>query len=159
MAASSNLTGFDQVDAMLSKLGADAERIAEAALYVGAGVAAGYYKTAIQEIKTEPFRHGSIENRRLASPEEKAALHDSTGIATFRAEGGAEVNTVVGVGVEYATIGGKKKARRKIANAINSGTSFMQKQPVFRKVAKQCRKAVEDAMMKKAEELINQITK
>lgn len=46
-----------------------------------------------------------------------------------------------------------------IANAINSGTSFMTKQPVFRKAVSAARSAAQKAMEDTAEKLINEITK
>lgn len=44
-----------------------------------------------------------------------------------------------------------------IANSINSGTSFMQKQPVFRKAAKGAQAKALAAMDKKAQEMIDEI--
>ena len=152
-------SGTEELSEMLGQLGAQAESIASAALYEGAGVVADAYTQAVRSIRAEPFRRGTTERPRYASPEEKAALQNVTGISRFRSDGGAEINTIIGAARGYANIGGKPKAVRLIANAINSGTSFMVKQPVFRKAASSSRKAAQAAMEKAAEELINQITK
>ena len=154
-------SGFEAMNAMLAKMGQEAERIAKAALYEGAGVAADNYKRSAASIRTETTDEawGTESRPRLAWPSEKAALMSSTGIAKFRSEGGAEINTVVGVGVGYAPIRGKMKAKKMIANAINHGTSFMIKQPVFRGAASKSRKAVEETMVRTAEKMMNEIVK
>ena len=57
------------------------------------------------------------------------------------------------------SIHGKAVAVRKIVNAINSGTSFMTKQPVFRKAVSQARGDASAAIVAEADRLINEITK
>ena len=57
----------------------------------------------------------------------------SVGIAKFD-KNGSEVNTSVGYqNAGYAELAGKMVAVPKVVNAINSGTSFMKKQPFVRK--------------------------
>lgn len=46
-----------------------------------------------------------------------------------------------------------------VANSINSGTSFMQKQPFARKAVNGSRKEAQEAMEKTGEKLINEMTK
>ena len=66
---------------------------------------------------------------------EKAALQGKTGIAKFD-KNGTEVQTSVGFrNAGYAQLKGKTVPIPKIVNAINSGTSFMTKQPFVRKAA------------------------
>ena len=80
-----------------------------------------------------------------------------SGIAKFD-KNGSEVQTSIGIsGAGYVNIAGKQKAVVKIANAINSGTSFMEKQPVFRKASTQTRKSASAAIVAKAEEIISGI--
>ena len=76
----------------------------------------------------------------------------------FRKNGG-EVDTLVGVtgNAGYAMVGGKKKAVRLIARAINSGTSFMVKQPVFRRAASASTGAAKAAIVSKAEKMCEDI--
>jgi hypothetical protein len=81
-----------------------------------------------------------------------------TGIARFK-EGGGEVDTLIGVteAAGYAYIGHTKKAVRLIARSINSGTSFMDKQPVFRKAKNAAQGAAKAATVAKAEKLLDEI--
>lgn len=159
MAMTMQVEGLDKVSAMLNRLGDQAEEVASRALYDGAGVMANAYSQAVNSIQTEPFRYAFGDRKRPPSPEEKAALQGKTGIAKFD-KNGAEVNTAIGVnGAGYVSIGGKQKAVRKIANAINSGTSFMAKQPVFRRAVTQAKGAASAAIVAKADQLFDEIIK
>ena len=159
MAMTMQVSGIEELSRKLETLGNKAEEVAARALYDGAGVMANAYSQAVNGIKAEKFRYTFNGRRRYPSPEEKAALQGKTGIAKFD-KNGSEVNTSIGIsGAGYASIAGKQKAVRKIANAVNSGTSFMVKQPVFRRAATQARDAASAAIVAKAEQLIDQITK
>ena len=158
MALTMKVQGMEELSEKLNKLGSQAEGVAARALYKGAGVMADAFSSAAGNISTEKF-HYSVFGKRMPSPEEKAAVSGKSGIATFD-KNGSEVNTVVGFGnAGYVTIGGKRKAVRAIANGINSGTSFMDKQPVFRQAISSARGAAGGAIVARAEELIEQITK
>lgn len=159
MAYTMKVNGIEELSQMLNALGEQAEEVASRALYKGAGVMANAYSAAAKSIRTEEFRYAFNGMKRDPSPEEKAALEGKTGIARFD-KNGTEVNTAVGFsGAGYVTIGGKRKAVRKIANAINSGTSFMNKQPVFRRAATQARNAASAAILEEADAQIKKITK
>lgn len=159
MAMTMQVQGIDDLSRKLSDLGARAEEVAARSLYDGAGVMANAYTQAVESIQTEPFRYAFGGQMRYPSPEEKEALRGKTGVAKFD-KNGTEVNTSVGIGAAgYAEIAGRQKAVRKIANAINSGTSFMVKQPVFRRAATQTRNAASEAIVAKADQLIEEITK
>lgn len=128
--------GMDKLAKMLRELEEKAPRVASAALYVGAGAMQKELARSVQTIRTEPFRYVT-EGTRLPSPEEKAVVESGTvGIAKFgKTDDG--VDTSVGYSkAGYADLNGKTVPIPKIANAINSGTSFMGKQPFFRKAAK-----------------------
>ena len=158
MAMTMRTVGLDEVMNTLARLNADAEKVAAASLYDGAGIIADAFDNAARSIRTEPFTQKKA--KRLPSPEEKAAIIGKTGIARFD-KNGSEVNTLIGVSgaAGYANIGGKQKAVRLIARAINSGTSFMPKQPVFRKAKSASQGAAKAAIIGKAEEMLNEITK
>ena len=73
---------------------------------------------------------------------------------------GVNANTSVGYANSgYTTVAGKLKPIPKIANAINSGTSFMKKQPFFRKAVTTGTKTASEAMTKKIEAEIDALTK
>ena len=158
MAMTIRTDGLEELTRMLGSLGDKAQDVASGALFQGAGVVAGAFSAATDSIRTERFQYAPEGSTRMPSPEEKAALIRKTGIAKFR-KSGSEVNTVVGIGGKsgYAMVAGKKKAVRLIARSINSGTSFMQKQPVYRKALNACRKDAEAAIVSKAEEMYNEI--
>lgn len=154
--------GLKELSSMLARLGDKAQDVASGALYDGAGIVADAMKAAANSIQAEPQRR---KNRppaktpaRLPTPAEKAAVVNKTGIAHFRKEGG-DVNTLIGVtgASGYATVNGRRKPVRMIARAINSGTSFMKKQPVFRKAATMSTTPAQAAIVAKAEELFNEI--
>ncbi len=157
MAYTMKVNGIEELSQMLNALGEQAEEVASRALYKGAGVMANAYNAAAKSIRTEEFRYAFNGMKRDPSPEEKAALEGKTGIARFD-KNGTEVNTAVGLsGAGYVTIGGKRKAVRKIANAINSGTSFMQQQPFFRRAVAGATPKATAAIAAKGEEMAEQI--
>ena len=159
MAMTMNVKGMDELSEKLSNLGSQAEGVASQALYKGAGVMADAFTAASKAIRAEKFHYVFNGHKRLPSYEEAAAVQGKTGIARFN-KNGTEVDTVVGFGnAGYVNIGGKTKAVRQIANAINSGTSFMEKQPVFRQAISRARGTASGAIVARADELIEQITK
>ena len=156
MARTMRTVGLDEVMNKIAKLNKDAGKVAAEALYEGAGIIADAFASAANSIRTEPFVYKKA--KRLPSPEEKAAIVGKTGIAKFNANG-SEVNTLIGVSgaAGYANIGGKQKAVRMIARSINSGTSFMPKQPVFRKAKSTAQGPAKAAIVKKAEDMLEEI--
>lgn len=159
MAMTMQVDGIEELSRKLTALGDKAEQVAAQALYDGAGVMADAYAQAVNEIQAQPFRYAFNGRLRYPSFEEKEALQGKTGVAKFD-KNGTEVNTAIGItNAGYANIAGKQVAVRKIANAINSGTSFLAKQPVFRRAARQTAEAASAAIASKADQLINEITK
>lgn len=158
MAMTMKVAGMDQLSAMLMKLGDQAPAVAAVALYDGAKVMADAYSRADSQIRTEPFTHK--QDRRLPSPEEKAALAGKTGVAKFR-KGSDDVNTRVGIRKDagYVQLGSSTVAVALIASSINSGTSFMDKQPVYRKATSTTRAAATDAIVRRAESEIERLSK
>jgi len=150
--------GLEELNKMLAKLGDKAQDVASASLFKGAGVVADAMKGAANHIATEPFKGKRMYGTRLPSPEEKAAVEGKTGIAKFRKSGGA-VDTLIGVAKDagYVQLGNRKAPVAAIARSINSGTSFMRKQPVFRRAASQAAPAAQAAVVAKAEEMFNEI--
>lgn len=138
MAYKISTSGMDELLGKLQKAGDAAHDIAAVGLYEGAGVVADSVSQAVRGIATEPFRYAAGGHRRLPSPEEKAVLEAAEkGVAHFRDDGGS-VNTSVGLNAAgYGTVAGRTKPVGLIANAINSGTSFMSKQPFYRRATSQ----------------------
>lgn len=151
--------GLDDVSKLLQSLGDQAQGIASRGLYEGAGVMAKEITSSVNSIQTAPFKYASRGAVRLPSPEEKDVIASAghVGIAKFRKTGG-EVDTSVGYGrAGYAELKGKTVPIAKIANSINSGTSFMQMQPFFRKAVttgrRKALKAITDTINQEIEQL------
>ncbi len=153
------VSGMEELTAKLSKLGDKGQSVASRGLYEGAGAMSEEINKEANAIKTEPF-HYAVFIQREPSPEEKAVvLAGGAGIAKFN-KNGAEVNTSVGYArAGYADLKGKQVPIPLIANSINSGTSFMKKQPFFRRAVAIGTGKASDAITKKIEEAIEEITK
>lgn len=158
--------GLDELSKMLSELGDKAESVASKALYKGAGVMADAIRSEANAIKAEPQqkkkRPPEKTPARWPTPEEKAAVVNSIGIAKFN-KNGSEVDTLIGIasGSGYSSVGKgeKRKAVRLIGRSINSGTSFMHKQPFVRKAVAKAREAAKAAIVAEAEAQIAELTK
>ena len=135
MAYELKVDGMAEISEMLSKLEEAAPAVAAEALYEGAGIMSREITSAAESIRTGPGP--TRESARYATPEEKAAvLSVGAGIAKFH-KSGTEVDTSVGYrNSGYIDIKGKRKPIPLIVNSINSGTSFMHKQPFVRKAAR-----------------------
>ena len=127
------VTGLDELTAKMQKLPDKGADVAALALYEGAAIVADAVSTAVHGIATEKFHYTKF-GKRLPSPEEKAILLGAKrGVAKFN-KNHSRVDTSVGMqNAGYGNLNGKTKPIPQIANAINSGTSFMKPQPFFRK--------------------------
>lgn len=135
MAYELKVDGMTEISELLSKLEEAAPAVASQALYEGAGIMSREIQSAAETIRTGPGP--TRDSARYATPEEKAAvLSVGAGIAKFN-KNGTEVDTSVGYrNSGYIDIKGKQKPIPLIVNSINSGTSFMHKQPFVRKAAR-----------------------
>ena len=151
--------GLTESSEKLDKLDKAAPAVAAQALYEGAGIMADEIKKGAAQIKTAPFQYAR-NGTRLPSPEEKEiVMKAAAGIAKFQSDG-TEVDTSVGYrNAGYATLKDKVVPIPKIVNAINSGTSFMNKQPFVRKAAKSGGTKATAAMKAKIEKAFDEITK
>jgi hypothetical protein len=154
--------GMAEISETLAKLEERAPAVAAKALYEGAGIMADEVKKGADSIRTAPFKwaSNSAGETRLPSPEEKEiVLQASAGIAKFD-KTGTEVNTSVGYkSAGYAVIKGKTKPVPLIVNAINSGTSFMHKQPFVRQAARSGGAKAMSVMTAFIEDAFGKITK
>jgi hypothetical protein len=160
MAIEMKTDGMEELSEMLEQLANAAPAVAAQALYKGAGIMAAEINQGARSIKTAPFKYAGKDQTRLPSPEEvDALLSVGAGVAKFD-KNGTEVNTSIGYGnTGYANINGKQKPIPLIANSINSGTSFMQKQPFVRKAAKSGGTKAMQAMAEAIEAEVSAMTK
>lgn len=159
MAYQLKVDGMDEISELLGRMADKASAVAAKALYDGAGIMAKEVEKSTDTIKTAPFKYAR-EGTRLPSPEEKAIVKQAAvGIAKFDKDG-TEIDTAVGFRQSgYAELNGKQKPIPVIVNAINSGTSFMKKQPFIRKAANSGAPKAMAAMKAKIEEAFEAITK
>ena len=152
--------GVAEIERMLKDLGGKANGIAAKGLYDGAGSMAESVRDGAQGIKTEKF-HYTVFGQRMPSPEEKAIVTGAKGVGVARFKwGDGDVNTSVGYSnAGYAMLNGRRKPIPLIANAINSGTSFMKRQPFFRRAVVQGTAKAEEAIVAKIEAEIDALTK
>lgn len=150
-------SGMDELIEKMSKLEKQGQDIASQALYVGAGVLADQVSAAVQGIATKRLKYPAPPGKtRMPSPEEKAVLVNARkGVAKFK-KTGIRVDTSVGFqNSGYGQINGKTVPVPAIANAINSGTSFMKKQPFLRKALRTSKamQTIENELQKRLDEL------
>lgn len=176
MAFSFRVEGMDELIQAMGKLPEKARKVAAEGLYEGAGVVADKVSQAVQGIATAPFKYAKGGTKRLPSPEEKAILMNARhGVAKFK-NNGLRIDTSVGFQrAGYGAItwnhaktsasrtkykqgtngrmvhasqgsGQSMKPVPLIANAINSGTSFMVRQPFLRKAFSQSKGAATAAI-------------
>ena len=155
------IDGMAEISETLTRLEEKAPAVASKALYKGAGIMAEELKKSAEDIQTAPFKYAKNGDTRLPSPEEKAVIlsANGVGIARFKKDG-TEIDTSVGYGNSgYAEMAGKTVPIPKIANAINSGTSFMRKQPFVRKASKTGGTKAMQAMKESIEQDFEALTK
>lgn len=160
MAYQMKVDGMVEISEMLSEMEERAPAVAAKALYEGAGIMADEIRKGADSIRTAPFKYASGSDTRLPSPEEKEIVQTAAaGIAKFN-RNGTEIDTSVGFrNAGYAELKGKTVPIPKIVNAINSGTSFMRKQPFVRKSANSASPKALEAMRKCIEEEFEAIGK
>ena len=142
-------TGMKEVQEMLETLAESAPKAAAYGLYDGAGAMQKEMETQAKLIRTAPFKYASGGETRLPSPEEKAIVEKGAiGVAKFQKDDDG-CNTSVGFSRSgYAMLAGRLVPIPLIANSINSGTSFMNKQPFVRKAKTAGGKKAVDVMKK-----------
>ena len=160
MAMKMKVDGMTEISEMLSSMEEKAGSVAAGALYEGAGLMAEEINKGAAEIQTAPFNFAPPGKTRLPSPEEKQIIQTAAaGIAKFN-RNGTEVDTSVGFrNSGYAELEGKMVPIPKIVNAVNSGTSFMKKQPFVRKSSSKATPKVLEKMRKYIEAAFNEINK
>ena len=159
MAVTMKTEGVEEISRMLNQLGEKAQAVASKALYDGAGIMAKEIASRVHGIDTAPFKYASGGETRMPSPEEKAVVESAgaVGIAKFD-KNGSEVQTSVGYNRSgYAMMVGKRVPVPLIANSINSGTSFMRKQPFIRNAVNNGKAKASEAIVARCEEEFNRL--
>ena len=153
--------GIDDYIAKLQKLYGDTEKIEGRAIYEGAGCVMKYVQQGIDGITTDN-RYGTSENPKNGpSTYEKEGLKRGVGIAKARHDG-SFYNVKIGFD-GYDNIQTKRwpngRPYSMIARSIESGTSFMRKQPFMRRAEQSAKGPCEKVMAETIDREIEQIVK
>lgn len=151
--------GVDVLIAQYQKLLNNTDQVIGSAIYKGAGVVMKAVESAVDNISTDN-RYGTSDNPVSGlSTIQKLGLQHSLGITKLRDDNGFR-NVKIGFD-GYNRV--KTKAwpqgqpNSMIARSIESGTSWMQKQPFMRKAEQSSRSACEKAMSEVVDKEIQKI--
>lgn len=153
--------GVDRYIAKLEKLHQDANKTAGHAIYAGAGTVMKYVLAGIDTIVTDD--HFGTPDNPTNGPKtfQKEALYRSIGIAPARYDGNF-YNVKIGFD-GYNQLKTKRwpngQPNSMVARSIQSGTSWMKKQPFMRKAEQAARGPCEAVMERVVEEEIDKIMK
>lgn len=145
--------GIDKYIAELDKLEANTDEIIGKAVYEGAGLVADAARRALQDIETDDDYHPEGEMRKGPTTEEKEALEASFGISRMRDDNGY---IHVKIGFHGRNPSGLNNSG--MARMVESGSSFMKKQPFITKAVNAKKKQCEEVMRKTLDEEIKKLT-
>lgn len=151
--------GVDELIGQYEKLDKDSEKMIGKAIYNGAAVVMDQVKSAVEGITTED-RFGTSENP-VSGPStiQKIGLQHALGIARMRNDNGFR-NVKIGFD-GYNSVHTKTwpngQPNMMVARSIESGTSWMQKQPFMRRAEQASRLSCEQAMSETIDKEIKKI--
>ena len=156
--AKATLKGFDEFFAAVEKIEGNTEAIAKAALYDGTEVMANALRTEISALSTVDEMYNIIAfktgKKMRLSEKQKQGLLKSLGVATFEVTT-KNINTKIGF-KDYNDIKTKKypkgQPNQMIARTLESGSSYMDKNPFIRRAINKTKKQAEEAMKEAVEE-------
>lgn len=151
---------LDKYVAQIEKLNFYADTYIKDAVYAGGNVVADATKEAL--IALNPDNSPStVEHRRTINAKQKAGLIESFGLAPVRNDKGF-INVKTGFD-GYNEVITKRwplgQPNAMIARAMESGTSFMDKNPIIRKATNRAKKPCEEAMRLSFENSIKKLMK
>lgn len=159
--ATMKFKGLDDYIKKLERLSNNAEATIKKALYKGAGVAADSIKSSIEGINTDDRPHTGNEMRTGPTTIQKIGLVRSFGISPMKTKAGT-IDVKLGFD-GYNAVRSERWPKGQpnvmIARSVESGTSWMQKQPFMRKAERQAKALVELEIKKTLEEEIAKIIK
>ena len=155
--------GMDEFERKLSRLGDRAPEYTRKAVYTAAGIVADEIKAGIRGLKITSEKQALANARKgvksYVTPEQKAGLEASFGVAAFRDDQGY-INTKLGFD-GYNSV--KTKAWPKgqpnamIARSCERGSTALVRQPFISPAVKRAQKRAETAMEQVLDEEINKI--
>lgn len=133
--------GMDEYIKQLERIERGATGTIKRAIYDGAGVVADAMKAAMLTIRTDDKNHYLDEIKDGPTSEEKESMINGFGVARMANDNGF-INTKVGF--HGRNVNGMYNSG--LARQIESGTSWMPKQPVFSRAIRGSRDKAEQAM-------------
>lgn len=159
--------GLDEYSKKLEILFKDTEKVVREAVYEGAAVVADEIKAGLKGLPIEEGENGlppvgTAEHKISGvSRKQKSDLIDSFGLAPIENDGGY-IQTKAGVD-GYGSIPTKKYPNgvpnAMLMRSVESGTTFRNKNPVFRKAVNRSRKQCEKKMAETIDQKIEEIMK
>lgn len=159
--ASFQFKGLAEYEKMLSRLSTGSRQVAGKAVYAGAKIITDAVRKEIQDLKVRDHNFASPGNPTDAiNPAQQKGLLDGLGIASMQEDKG-----YIHVKVGFKGYNGMKTAAHpqgqpnaEVARSLQSGTSYMIKQPFVTRAVQKNRKAAEKEMAKVIDVEIEAIT-
>lgn len=151
-------SGLDDYLSQLENLEFKAPKAIAYAVYEGAKVVADEIRRDLQELPTDEEHHSP---KKALLPAEKQGLLDGLGITTQKNDNGY-VHSKIGMDGYNTDVTAKYPRghpNAMIARALESGTSFMARNPVISKATKRAKAAAEQAMADEIDKQISQTMK
>lgn len=160
-----SFAGIDEYAKVLDVLDKESDEILKSAVYKGAALVADEIK---QEIKNLPVEEGKNGLAPVGTPEhkltgvtrrQKADLIDSFGLAPIKNDDGY-IQTKAGVdgyGSVKTETYPKGVPNVMLMRSIESGTSFREKKPIFRKATNRARKRAQQQMEKEIDDQLKRM--
>ena len=120
-------------------------------VYEGTGVVADEMKRQLSSLKTSKG-YGTKQHKRYVNEFDKKVLIDAMGVAPIKERN--SINSKVGFDGYYLDSKGKNKPVPLLANSVNAGTSFMEKQAFIDATARATRNQVFQVMKEQADKII-----
>ena len=160
-----DFSGIDEYAKILDALGKESEEIIKSAVYKGAALVADEIKAGIKALPIEEGANGlppiGTPDHKLkgVSRRQKGDLLDGFGLAPIQNDDGY-IQTKAGMD-GYGSIPTKKYPHgvpnSMLMRSIESGTTFRERNPVFRKATNRARKRANEMMEKEVEKQITKI--
>lgn len=160
--ASFRFKGLAEYEKMLSKISYGSRKVAGKAVYAGAKIITDEIHKEIQNLRVKPTSYATPGHPSNAiNPAQQKGLLDGLGIAPMQEDKGY-IHVKVGFdGYNSMRTAAHPKGQpnAEIARSLQSGTSYMIKQPFVTRAVQKSRKAAEKEMAKVIEVEIEAITK
>lgn len=157
MKMKAEIKGADEALEMFDKMIMEQDNILTETMKAGGGKAADYMRSEINALKTTDEK--GKPKTRYAYPHEKEALQKSMGYTPVRRDG-----EIYDIKVGFDGYSDRKTKshptgvpNQLIANSINAGTSFMQRQPFINRTKNKGKTSIEEAMKEEFDKQVKTI--